>query len=62
MATVPATRKLRTKGANSRTRAKRIASLVVGAVEKKLARLPKGDRMAKRESLISSLTPGKAGR
>jgi hypothetical protein len=62
MATVPGTRKLRTKSVNQRARAEQIANLLVGAVEKKLARLPKGDRMAKRESFISSLTPGKAGR
>jgi hypothetical protein len=51
MATVP---KKRTERPNRRVAAQQIADLVVGAVEKKLANLPKTERTIKRQSLISS--------
>jgi hypothetical protein len=51
----PTSKKLGREAFSQHADARRIANLVVGAVEKQLAKLPKEERMAKRESLISSL-------
>jgi hypothetical protein len=51
----PTSKKLRREAFGQRIDARRIANLVVGAVEEELAKLPKEERLAKRESLISSL-------
>ena len=60
MVTAPASKKLRKESLSRHVDAQQIADLVIGAVEKKLAKLPKQKRMAERERLISSLTSGKA--
>ena len=62
MATAPASKKLRKDSSSRRVDAEQIADLVVGAVERKLARLPKPERMIERDRLISSLRQGKARR
>ena len=45
-----------------RARAEKIADLVINAVEKKLAELPKEDRIAKRDEIIAFLDRRKAKR
>ena len=62
MVTAPASKKFRKESLGRHVDAEQIADLVVGAVEKKLAKLPKQERIAKRDRLISSLRSGKARR
>lgn len=62
MATAPTRKKLPETNYASRVNAEEIADLVVGAIEKKLAPLPKQDRMKQRDRLISSLKVDKAKR
>jgi len=61
MVTAPAAKKFR-KESLRHVDAEQIADLVVGAVEKKLAKLPKQERIAERDRLISSLRSDKARR
>ena len=61
MVTAPAAKKFR-KESLRHVDAEQIADLVVGAVEKKLAKLPKQERIAERDRLISFLRSDKARR
>ena len=62
MATTVARRKSTTTAKIPRERAEKIAALVIDAVEKKLAELPKEDRMAKRDEIIAFLDRRKVKR
>jgi len=62
MATAPTRYKVTKRSRVSRETAEKIADILVEVTEKKLAGLPKAERMKKRERAIASFQAGKAKR